>query len=535
MNNTQIGPFVGQIALCAVVVFVFIVFMSLAVSDRADASTPLMPDPLVEEEDVSTSTPETPENVEFTITKKIAGPAQPDPRFNVQEFQFEIFGGEFDGTVDHGETVSLPADEYDIEEAGPDEYDPDEWSTTWSGTCTDDDDDDTDAVMAITEDNLSEGSIECVVENTYDPQDSGDDVEENGTDGDDTEGDETFLTVILQLIKKFSGTQEGFEQEQFSFLVSGDNDVDTEVAHEDVVELLPGAYSITEIVPDGFNPADWTIQWSGECNNMTAPTGTITVDEDDPEHYAGTEISCWADNQYKPDNGNDGNDDGDDEGDGGDDGNNDGDNGDGDGNDNDGDGDDDNDGGGTIHQYTLTVTTVNATTTDDEASGTVTGEGISCDSTLSSEDEANDCTETYDAGTEVELTVTPGEDSSFSESWTIGAGSCTGTATPCTITMNQDVDVTAHFSIASSGDDNDNSDGRKILSSGSAPTGDSFGSSGGVPTPQVAGASITPVGAANAGAGGTSSPYSVVNFSLLLLSVLLAGAGLKLLRLQTAS
>jgi hypothetical protein len=73
-------------------------------------------------------------------------------------------------------------------------------------------------------------------------------------------------------------------------------------------------------------------------------------------------------------------------------------------------------------------------------SGTVTGNGINC--TVTDGSAGGDCSEPYDAGSEVTLTATPDADSTFS--W--GGGACSGTA-PCTVTMNGDTTVTATFSL----------------------------------------------------------------------------------------
>lgn len=94
-------------------------------------------------------------------------------------------------------------------------------------------------------------------------------------------------------------------------------------------------------------------------------------------------------------------------------------------------------------RYTLTVDT------SGEGEGMVVGNGINCDSNFveSEETPANDCSETYDAGTQVDLTVTPDEGSSFNESWAVGAGTCTGNTTPCSVVMNSNINLNAHFTI----------------------------------------------------------------------------------------
>ncbi len=79
-------------------------------------------------------------------------------------------------------------------------------------------------------------------------------------------------------------------------------------------------------------------------------------------------------------------------------------------------------------QFTLTVS--NSGT----GSGTVTGTGISC---------GTDCSEAFNAGTSVSLTAAAAVSSTFT-GWT---GACSGTTTPCTVTMNAAAAVTAAFAL----------------------------------------------------------------------------------------
>lgn len=89
--------------------------------------------------------------------------------------------------------------------------------------------------------------------------------------------------------------------------------------------------------------------------------------------------------------------------------------------------------------FTLTVTTTG------DGHGVVLGENetIVCDTDV----EEDDCSESYVKGTSVNLTVTPDEGSNFDSSWTVGFGTCTGNATSCSLTMTQNVDLTAHFAL----------------------------------------------------------------------------------------
>ena len=107
-------------------------------------------------------------------------------------------------------------------------------------------------------------------------------------------------------------------------------------------------------------------------------------------------------------------------------------------------------GGGCSGTGTCTVT-VNASTmisatfastvtltvaTRGSAGGTVTSNpaGISC---------ASSCSANFTAGTMVTLTATPGTQARF-KSW---SGACSGTATTCTLTMSDNLSVTARFSL----------------------------------------------------------------------------------------
>jgi len=85
-------------------------------------------------------------------------------------------------------------------------------------------------------------------------------------------------------------------------------------------------------------------------------------------------------------------------------------------------------GTGMKQQYTLTVTKSGT------GGGTVTGTGISCGS---------DCSETFDAGTEVTLTGTAVSGSVFA-GWS--GGGCSGKE-PCKVTLNAETTVTAAFEI----------------------------------------------------------------------------------------
>jgi len=93
-----------------------------------------------------------------------------------------------------------------------------------------------------------------------------------------------------------------------------------------------------------------------------------------------------------------------------------------------------------ITKYTLTITITG------DGTGTVYSddEGIYC---VSGEDQENDCEQIYPVGTVVGLTATPDEGSNFDSSWTVGDGTCTGSVTPCSVTMTSDKALTAHFAL----------------------------------------------------------------------------------------
>ncbi len=93
-------------------------------------------------------------------------------------------------------------------------------------------------------------------------------------------------------------------------------------------------------------------------------------------------------------------------------------------------------------------------TTNGDGNGLVQGAGIYCDSnpTVGEESEinVNDCQETYDEGTVVNLTVTPDEGSNFNSSWSTNSGSagtCTGNSTSCSVTLTSNTSLNAHFAV----------------------------------------------------------------------------------------
>lgn len=159
-------------------------------------------------------------------------------------------------------------------------------------------------------------------------------------------------------------------------------------------------------------------------------------------------------------------------------------------------------------RYTLSITT------SGEGNGVVLGTGINCDSNFvaSEETPANDCEETYDENTAVDLTVTLDEGSSFDGSWVApGAGTCTGTTNPCSVTMNGPISLNAHFSLVQTTTTGGGGGGGNRNRNNDDDDGEVLG--------EVLGAQVAavPVGAPATGAGGTGS---------LALTALIAGLAL---------
>lgn len=166
-------------------------------------------------------------------------------------------------------------------------------------------------------------------------------------------------------------------------------------------------------------------------------------------------------------------------------------------------------------RYTLDITITG------DGSGTVFDdmEGIMCET----DGIETDCSETYPEGTVVTLTATPDEGSNFDNSWTVGAGTCTGNNTPCTVTMNSDISLTAHFDLNSGGSSSgggSSGGGERI----SLDRGGNDDDDEDEPTPQVLGesTSVIPAGAPNTGFGGTSPKGAELPTLLTLLAMFVA-------------
>ena len=189
--------------------------------------------------------------------------------------------------------------------------------------------------------------------------------------------------------------------------------------------------------------------------------------------------------------------------------------------------------------FTLTVQT------SGEGHGKVVGslEDINCSSDVADVNES--CVRTYASGTVVTLTATPNEGSNFDSTWAVGAGTCTGNTTPCTVTMTSDKTVNAHFALTTIPNTNSNGGGGGGGRSGQTHSlGTSGGRSGGQPTGEVLGArdskgpngevlgAVAPVGAPNAGEGGADNNNNNGLVTVILLGLLALATTLA--RKQTA-
>jgi hypothetical protein len=115
-------------------------------------------------------------------------------------------------------------------------------------------------------------------------------------------GAQTPTTVVFELEKKFSGPYpDGYTADQFKFDVDGDIvelTAFTDDSANGTIELGVGTYSLSEIGPDGFNPDEWVVQWSGAgCENSSENSTTITIEESD---LGKVNFGCRADNQWFP-------------------------------------------------------------------------------------------------------------------------------------------------------------------------------------------------------------------------------------------
>lgn len=112
-------------------------------------------------------------------------------------------------------------------------------------------------------------------------------------------------TVTLELTKKFSGSvPDGYTADMFSFLVNGGSvsnetvtlteyTADTAVG---TIELSEGTYTIEEVGPIGFVPAEWLPGWYGQCDSGSGFSTTLTIDENNIDY--GT-LYCQVDNQWR--------------------------------------------------------------------------------------------------------------------------------------------------------------------------------------------------------------------------------------------
>lgn len=159
-------------------------------------------------------------------------------------------------------------------------------------------------------------------------------------------------------------------------------------------------------------------------------------------------------------------------------------------------------GGDTFHTLTLTLSGQGfGMVSDDSEEG-----GIQC-STAGGE--TNNCSQSYLAGTVVTLTATPDAGSNFDNSWEVGAGTCTGNTSPCTVTMTGNLALTAHFDV-----NNQSRSGTRVRER-ATPMPLVLGEATTTPEMLDGQVEVVPVGAPNTGAGGMSPVGGLTLLSLL--------------------
>jgi hypothetical protein len=93
-----------------------------------------------------------------------------------------------------------------------------------------------------------------------------------------------------------------------------------------------------------------------------------------------------------------------------------------------------------------TVLNVTISNGSNDGTGTVSGNGIDCDSLVPD----SNCSGIYPEGTAIDLTAAPHDGSTFTGTWTTGP--CSGSDDPiCTFSITTSTAVNAHFSLNSSG------------------------------------------------------------------------------------
>jgi uncharacterized repeat protein (TIGR01451 family) len=91
--------------------------------------------------------------------------------------------------------------------------------------------------------------------------------------------------------------------------------------------------------------------------------------------------------------------------------------------------------------YTLDITVTG------DGTGEINGDGIVNCTNREGEEEGVCQVTNITSGTTFNLSATSDEGSNFDSSWTVGAGTCTGNATPCQITVTGNTSLTAHFGL----------------------------------------------------------------------------------------
>jgi Prealbumin-like fold domain/Divergent InlB B-repeat domain len=154
--------------------------------------------------------------------------------------------------------------------------------------------------------------------------------------------------------------------------------------------------------------------------------------------------------------------------------------------------------GGSGANTILNLTISNGT---GDGEGTVSGDGLVCDSLIDS----SQCSGIFSEGSNISLTATPHDGSNFIDTWT--SGPCAGTSvSPCSFIITASTVVGAHFSLNSTG--GTSGGGGSTFSGGGGTSGGGIsGPVTTVPTGQVLGA------ATNMPSGGLQYPGSVLGAS----------------------
>jgi len=99
----------------------------------------------------------------------------------------------------------------------------------------------------------------------------------------------------------------GYELSDFSYRSSGTSTAGEYFAviapHDSFTKLPTGTFTIEELVPEGFVKEAWRIGWYGQCERGSDFTTTIEIED---RHLRWGTLYCEADNQYRPNHGDNG-------------------------------------------------------------------------------------------------------------------------------------------------------------------------------------------------------------------------------------